>query len=244
MIKKCAISLYQLYKYFVFAPLLMVLTFIFGTLAVLLAISFGPRVGTYSGVIWARLLSWATPMFLRVEGKNNIDKKQSYVVVSNHQSQYDILALYGWLGVDFKWIMKKELRKVPVLGYACETLGHIYIDRKNTESALESVCQAKKKAANGTSILFFPEGTRSRDGQLLPFKKGAFRMAMDLDIPILPVTIVNTRHILPTRSIRLVPGAARMIIHPPVDISGYDNDSLTELIEHVRTTIASKLPAD
>ena len=89
--------------------------------------------------------------------------KQSYVIVSNHQSQYDILLMYGWLGTDFRWVMKKELRRVPVLGLACEKLGHIYVDRSDSAAAVASLNAARKKLVNGTSVVFFPEGTRSRD---------------------------------------------------------------------------------
>lgn len=201
----------------------------------------GEKIGSLCGVIWARLLVWITPMSLKIYGKENVDKNQSYVVVSNHQSQFDILALYGWLGVDFKWVMKMELRRVPVLGIACEKLGHIYIDRSNTQAALNSINEAQKKITGGTSVLFFPEGSRSRDGKLKPFKKGAFRMALDLDVPVLPVTINHTRNILPSDTADLFPGKASMIIHEPVSIKGYTDETLPELMEKVRSVIQSKL---
>ncbi len=233
--------LYQPYKFLIFIPLVGIFTFFFGTLATLLAFTVGEKTGSLSGVIWARMLAWSTPMRLSVVGRENIDKNQSYVVVSNHQSQYDILALYGWLGVDFKWVMKMELRKVPFLGIACYKLGHIYIDRSNTQAALDSINNAKKKITGGTSVLFFPEGSRSQDGQLRSFKKGAFKMALDLDVPILPITINHTRDILPSNTINLFPGKASMTIHPPVNIQGYDESNLGNLIEEVKSIIASKI---
>ncbi len=234
-------ALYQPYKYFVFIPLLGIFTFSLGILAMILAFTVGEKIGSFCGVVWARLLAWITPMFKTVKGKWNIDKNQSYVVVSNHQSQYDILMLYGWLGVDFKWVMKMELRSVPILGVACDKLGHIYIDRSNTQAALSSINAAKKKIIGGTSVLFFPEGSRSRDGQLKNFKKGAFKMALDLDLPILPVTINNTRKILPSDTADLMPGRANMTIHPPVSIEGYDSSNIQELIDKVRDIIASDI---
>lgn len=233
--------LYQPYKYLVFAPLLGIFTFFLGILAITLAFTVGEKIASLCGVVWARLLVWITPMHLEVCGRENIDVNQSYVVVSNHQSQFDILALYGWLGVDFKWVMKMELRRVPILGIACEKLGHIYIDRSNTQAALNSINQAQKKITGGTSVLFFPEGSRSRDGKLKPFKKGAFRMALDLDVPILPVTINRTRNILPSDTADLFPGKASMIIHEPVSIKGYTDETLPELMEKVRSVIKSKL---
>ena len=231
--------LYKPYKWLIFGPFLVCTTFLCGALAFLGATLTGPRFGSIFGVIWARLNSLVTPMLVETRGRHNIDKTQSYVIVSNHQSQYDIFVLYGWLGIDFKWVMKQELRKVPALGIACERIGHIFIDRSNTEAALRSLDEAKSKIVNGTSVIFFPEGTRSRDGNLGTFKKGAFKMALDLGIPILPVTIAGTRAILPTKSFDLFPGRASMTIHPPVDGHGYDSGSIKVLIEKTRDIIAS-----
>jgi len=212
---------------------------VFGGLAIACASLAGPKAASVFGVVWARLNSWVTPILVQIRGRENIDKAQSYVIVSNHQSQYDIFVLYGWLGIDFKWVMKIELRKVPALGIACEKIGHIFIDRSNTEAALHSLDEAKSKIVNGTSVIFFPEGTRSKDGNLGRFKKGAFKMALDLDIPILPVTISGTRAILPTKTIDIFPGRAYMTIHPPVDISGYDNGSVKNLMTEVHSIIES-----
>jgi len=233
--------LYQPYKFIVFLPFVVITTTVMGTAAVVLATVVGPKVASWSGVIWARLISWATPMALTCRGKEHIRSGQSYVVVSNHQSQYDIFALYGWLGIDFKWVMKKELRRVPVLGYSCEKIGHIFIDRSNREAALRSLKAARRRVVGGTSVLFFPEGTRSRDGQMLPFKMGAFKMAISLGLPILPVSIRGTRNILPTRTIDLFPGRAVMTVHPPIDTSRYGEDGLKELMADTREVIASAL---
>jgi 1-acyl-sn-glycerol-3-phosphate acyltransferase len=234
--------LYQPYKLLVFVPLLMLSTAFFGGLVlVLLMILDARRVSFVCGVGWARLNAWLTPMLVRVSGRENIDPKQSYVVVSNHQSHYDVLVLYGWLGVDFKWVMKQELRKVPGLGAACEALGHIFIDRSSRNAAVATIEAAKNRITGGTSVVFFPEGTRSRDGQLGAFKKGAFRMACDLGVPILPVTILGTRTILPPETKDLFPGRARMIIHPPVPVDDSDDEDLTALIERVRTVISAPL---
>ena len=233
--------LYQPYKYFVFIPLLGLFTFTMGILALALAFTVGEKIGSLCGVVWARLLVWITPMRKKITGRENINKKQSYVVVSNHQSQYDILMLYGWLGVDFKWVMKMELRNVPILGVSCEKLGHIYIDRSDREAALASINAAKEKITGGTSVLFFPEGSRSKDGQLKAFKKGAFKMALDLDIPILPVSINNTRKILPSNTADLFPGSASMHIHPPISTEGYNDSNIQELMDKVKEIIASKV---
>jgi len=234
--------LYQPYKWLIFAPYLAVSTLFFGSLTVVLAVVTNPRITSFvCGTIWARLNGYLTPICVKVTGRDHIDPAQSYVIVANHQSQYDIFVLYGWLGIDFKWVMKQELRKVPGIGIGCEKVGHIFIDRSNHEKALASLRAAKEKIVNGTSVIFFPEGTRSRNGSLKTFKKGAFKMAVDLRLPVLPITIIGTRDILPSDSIDLFPGRVRMIIHSPIDIAGYTDDNLDELVDRARGVIESGL---
>lgn len=240
--KKVLRILYQPYKWFIFAPYLAVSTIFFGSLTVLLAVLTNPRTTSFiCGTIWARLNGYVTPIQVRVKGRDNVVKTQSYVIVANHQSQYDIFVIYGWLGIDFKWVMKQELRKIPGLGIGCEKVGHIFIDRSNHEKAVASLQEAKEKIVNGTSVIFFPEGTRSKDGSLRPFKKGAFKMAIDLKLPILPITIIGTKEILPTNSIDLFPGKALMMIHKPIDTTGYTDANLDELAELTRRVIESGL---
>lgn len=237
--------LYQPYKYLVFAPVVGVVTTVQASLAFVLSLMVSPRTASrLSAVPWARILAGSAPMMVRVEGRENIDPQQSYVVVSNHQSQFDIFLLYGWLGVDFKWVMKQELRTVPGIGMACDRLGHIFIDRSNHEAAMATLEAAKKKIVNGTSVMFFPEGTRSRDGKLMRFKKGAFRMAVDLGLPLLPLTVTGTRDVLPAGTSDLMPGSARLIIHPPVSVEGLTAGDCTRLSNQVREIIASALPSD
>lgn len=232
---------YQFYKYLVFFPLLgMGTTFIFIIIFTFLFVA-SERFVQIAGIIWARFNSFITPMFVTVKGAENIDRGRSYVVVANHQSQYDIFVIYGWLPIDFRWVMKIELRKVPILGYYCYKAGHIFIDRSNRESSIRTINEAKAKIANGTSVLFFPEGTRSETGQLIEFKKGAFKFALDMGLPVLPITIIGTREILPDNSIGLFPGSATMIIHKPIEIEGYSDDSIDGLIDRAREAIQSGL---
>jgi 1-acyl-sn-glycerol-3-phosphate acyltransferase len=236
--KKFLRLLYQPYKWLIVIPGSMLSTFVWGSLAIVLSVLINPSVASIiSGTAWARTNIWLTPVLVRVRGREHIQKGQSYVVVSNHQSQYDIFVLYGWLGLDFKWVMKQELRQFPVLGKACASLGHIFIDRSDRTAAIESINAAKQKIQNGTSVIFFPEGTRSKTGQVGTFKKGAFKMALDLGIPLLPITIAGTRDILPTGTLDIFPGKADLIIHPPVPVEGYTEENLNELILVVRDII-------
>jgi 1-acyl-sn-glycerol-3-phosphate acyltransferase len=241
--RKLLYILYQPYKWLIFFPLLIVSTLFWGFLTVLLvSLSFSARsVSALTGVWWSRINSFRTPMPVSVSGRENIDPKCSYVIVSNHQSHYDIFVLYGWLGVDFKWVMKQELRKVPALGFACEKLGHIYIDRSDKEAALHSLNEAKKKVKDGTSVIFFAEGTRSTTTQMREFKKGAFIMALDLGIPILPITIIGTGKVLPPHTVNLFPGRVRMIIHKPISVNGYSLETIQDLMNDTRAVIQKGL---
>jgi len=242
--KRLLYILYQPYKWFIFGPFFVISTFLTCILAFVLIFTTNSKfANSICGTGWSKLNSYLTPMFVKRTGKENIDKKQSYVIVSNHQSQYDIFVIYGWLGINFKWIMKQELRKIPVFGIASEKLGHIFIDRSNMAAALASINSAKKKIINGTSVFFFSEGTRSKDGKLGKFKKGAFRMAIDLNLPILPLTINGTRKILPPGTLDLFPGYATLTIHKPINTSDYSDNDIKRLMETTRKTIQSDLNA-
>jgi len=205
-------------------------------------VSVSPKlVSNLCGARWSRMNSFMTPMRVSVFGRENIDPTCSYVIVSNHRSHYDVFVLYGWLGIDFKWVMKKELRNVPALGVACEKLEHIFIDRSDKKTALKSLNDAKKIIKNGTSVIFFPEGTRSRTGQMGEFKKGAFVMALDLGIPILPISITGTEKILPPGTIDLMPGRVAMKIHRPIPVEGYTLQNIEDLMGTVRSVIQGEL---
>lgn len=234
---------YQVYVLLVFIPLVIVLTFFASTLSVLFAILVNPTWASRNiASPWAKLLGLLTPISVKVEGSENARTNQSYVVVANHQSQYDILVLYGWLKLDLKWVMKKELRKVPAIGIGCEKVGHIFVDRSRPALARQAIADALARLGDGVGILFFAEGTRSLDGRLLPFKKGAFLTAIDQKLPVLPITIIGTHDILPSKSLRLFPGRVRMVIHPEIPTADLETDDHNELRGQTRAVIESSQP--
>ncbi|MBS0001416.1 MAG: 1-acyl-sn-glycerol-3-phosphate acyltransferase [Cyclobacteriaceae bacterium] len=239
--KKVLYVLYQPYKWLFFAPFFIINSVFFGILAVLLSPLSQRMADQFGGIAWARLNGILTPILVRVRGRENIRKGQSYVIVANHQSMYDIFVLYGWMGMDIKWVMKKEVRKMPGVGFGSVALGHIIIDRSSIKTTLETIEKAKDKIKGGTSVVFFPEGSRSRTEEMLPFKKGAYRFAFDLNLPILPVTINGTRKILPPGTLDIRPGRAEIYIHPPVDIKKFGVENIAGLMEHTRETIQSVL---
>lgn len=235
--------LYQPYKWLFYIPFFFLNTLVFGIIAVVVASIVNQRIGSYwGGVVWSRFNSTLVPMFVKVRGKENIVPQTSYIVLSNHQSVFDIFLVYGWLGIDLKWVMKKELRKVPGVGFGSKKVGHIFLDRSNKRAAVESMAIAKKKLVNGTSVVIFPEGTRSNDGILLPFKRGAFKLAIELDLPILPISLINTRKIMPNKTMNIFPGKVEMVIHPSISLSNYNENNMGDLIVKVKEQIASALP--
>ncbi|MDO3721144.1 lysophospholipid acyltransferase family protein [Marinobacter sp. chi1] len=175
---------------------------------------------------------------LRVAGKEHIQPDQKYVILSNHASYFDPPALVLSLGLQYRWVIKKELRKVPLFGLALETSRNLFIDRSKGSDALESIKNGVAQLPDGTSILMFPEGTRSWDGELLPFKPGGFVIAGQSGLPILPVTVRGSHDRLPKGHAAFSPGVIDIVIHPPVVVG---DEPIEPLMKAVRDTIGSAL---
>lgn len=244
--KRIAYWLYQIYAWLVLIPIGLLLTLLTGWVTVLVAMIWSPRVASrYIAANWARLICWMTPVWVTVEGAENADPGRTYVVACNHQSQYDIFLVYGWLKLDLKWVLKAELRKAPGVGIGCEKAGHIFVERGNPEQTRKSISDALERVGDGVGVLFFVEGTRSKDGKLRPFKKGAFRVATSQNLPVLPVTIIGTRDIQKPKSMMIFPGKVRMVIHPAIEVDGgEDAGDIRELMTKTRAAIVSALPEE
>ena len=226
------------YRWLVAIPFFGLSTLAIGLpLIVISLMGFGDLGSRTLAVLWAKLNSIVLRMQVTVEGRDNIKPQQSYVLVANHESALDILLIYGYLPIELKWVMKKELRRVPIIGGACAAMGHILIDRSNSTQAVESIQNASAKLTQGMSVMFFPEGTRSNDGRILPFKKGAFRLAVDLSIPVLPITIEGTRNMLPTGTLDWRPGRVALRIHPALRTAELTSRSVAELSNRAESMI-------
>jgi 1-acyl-sn-glycerol-3-phosphate acyltransferase len=244
--KRIAFWLYQVYVWLVFYPVGGLLTLLAGWGTGLVAVAWSPEAaGRYVASSWGKIICWLTPVWVTVEGAKNANPGRTYVVVCNHQSQFDIFLIYGWLKLDLKWVLKAELRKIPAVGIGCEKAGHIFVDRGNPRQSRKAVSDAMKRVGNGVGVLFFAEGTRSQDGKLLPFKRGAFQFATRQQLPILPVTIIGTRDIQRPKSLQVFPGKISLVIHPPIEVDGAgDSGTIPVLMEKTRNAIASALPGD
>jgi len=187
--------------------------------------------------IWAKTLLLLSNIRVEVMGAENVLAGKPQIFMSNHQSDVDILVVLGFIPGQFRWIAKKELFKIPVFGGAMRNAGYIEIDRQNHEKALKSLDLAAQKIREGKSVMTFPEGTRSKDGTIKPFKQGMFHLAIKSGVPIIPVCIVGAGAIMPKRSLRINPGKVTLIIDKPIDVAGYQAANRAELVERVRNVI-------
>jgi 1-acyl-sn-glycerol-3-phosphate acyltransferase len=181
-----------------------------------------------------------------VLGREKIDPNGVYVYVSNHQSLIDVAIIWTHIGTRRRrvaYLVKKEIAKVPVLGYGVRKIGMILVDRKNRESAIAAARQATESLRRGRSFGVFVEGTRTRDGRVLPFKKGAFHMAIDAGVPIVPVSIDGAFEAMPPGSLRLKSVPVRVVIHDPIPTTDLTSDDVEALAERARRVVASEVKA-
>ena len=173
---------------------------------------------------------------IKVIGKEKLNRNQAYIFVANHQGAYDIFLLYGYLGQPIKWVMKQSLRKIVLVGKACESAGFIFVDNSSPQAAAQTVNQAGKVLKNGASIAIFPEGSRSKTGKMGKFKKGAYQMALNLHLPIVPISINGTFGVMPSGSYSLTPQKIELIIHDPIFPSDVKSDNLRDAALKIRET--------
>ena len=189
---------------------------------------------------WARLLLRVSTVDLKIEGIENISPSRSYIIMANHQSYYDIFLLLT-LPVFIHWMAKKELFKIPLLGWLLSWVGAISIDRKNRGRAYSSIKEAVKKIRGGATVLVFPEGTRSLNGNLLPFNKGGFFLATLSHAPVLPIVIKGTNKIMPKGSFRVFPGSTSISIKPPIETKSLTPKDKARLEEKVKNIFLQNL---
>lgn len=217
-------------------------TAVIGTIVIIY--SFFSRTGNGPHLLarrWANSILWVSRMKVTVTGAEKLSPDRSYIYMPNHQSNADIPLLLGKLPVQFRWLAKAELFKIPIFGRAMRGVGYISIDRSNRKSAFESLARAARTIRNGTSVLIFPEGTRSRDGQILPFKKGGFVLSVDSGVPVVPIIIRGTRNIVPKGHCIIRPAPVTMQILDPVETAGYTRKTKDALLERIRSILIDHL---
>jgi 1-acyl-sn-glycerol-3-phosphate acyltransferase len=187
--------------------------------------------------LWGKILLLICNTKVEVIGKENILHSKPQIFVANHQSDFDILIALAYIPVQFRWIAKKELFNIPIFGAAMRSAGYIEIDRQNREKALQSLDEAALRIREGKSIMTFPEGTRSRSGEIKPFKQGTFHLAIKSGVSIVPVSIIGSGQIMPKRSLKISSGKVKLVIDKPIDVKNYTLENRQELIEAVRNVI-------
>ena len=186
---------------------------------------------------WARGLLWLSGVRVEVIGGERVLQDRPQIFMANHQSLFDIFIVLAFIPAQFRFIAKKELFRVPIFGGALRKYGTIEINRQHHESAVQSIDIAALKIREGKSVVTFPEGTRSIDGEIKAFKKGVFHLALRAGVPIVPITIIGSREVMKKHSLKVHAGEITMIIEQPIDISGYSDENRDELIARVRNVI-------
>ena len=238
------IYLYRVYQAIIALPLCLVLTVLTSIVTIVGCIT-GPQrfFSYYPAKVWAQLVCLLNFVRVRVHGRENIEKNTSYVFVANHQGAFDIFSIYGYLGHQFRWMMKIALRKIPFVGYACYKAGHIYVDHSTPSAVRNTIETAEQRLRGGMSVVVFPEGSRTRNGRVGVFKRGAYFLATEFKLPVVPMTIDGAYRVMP-RTARLPrPGRIDLTIHRPI-MPGDDGHDMTTLINDSRAAIVSILPPD
>lgn len=229
--------------------LIVLYTVVLGTLAIVFSLIFSdPDQKDRLYLFFAKLYSWLIlkTCFVTVEcrGAEKVDPERPYVFMSNHVSYFDIPAIIVCLPHPLRWVYKKELGKIPVFGWALKTMGQIMVDRSNRASAVESLTRALSALGKRSSIMICPEGTRSRTGELLPFKKGGFYTAVQSGYPVVPVAVKGTRDIMRKGSLVIHPGRVEVIVCDPIEVKKGDYSRIPELMEKVRGEIEKALSGE
>lgn len=235
--------LYLIYQICIGLPIFLVITILTALITILGCwLGDGHVWGYYPGKIWSQLTCRLFLLPIKVVGREHLDRKTSYVFVANHQGSFDIFLIYGFLGRNFKWMMKKSLRKLPFVGKACESAGFIFVDKSSPRKVYETIKHAEKVLQDGTSLMVFPEGARTFTGHMADFKKGAFLLADQLQLPVVPLTIDGSFDILPRTGKTLSWHPMKLTIHPAIYPIGKGEANLQKLMTESYQAIEKDLP--
>lgn len=226
-------------------PLIYFYTLVMGSISLMLSL-YDPngKKQHWCAKLWCRMIARTAGARVRVHGAQHIMPGTSYVFLSSHQSYMDIPAMLGYLPAQLRIAAKKSLFRIPFMGWHLTRAGHIPIDRSSTQNAIASMQRATGYLHDGICAFVFPEGTRSRDGALHAFKKGGFKLAIQAGVPIIPVTIIGSRQVLPPDSIVFRPGVMDMYVDRAIPTAGLTEDDLDRLMREVWNTMAKHYAFD
>jgi len=236
--------LYYVYQLIVGLPVVVLGTIITAlTVAVGCAIGNGHFWGYFPGHVWGKVIIRSLLLPVKVEGREHLEKDQSYVFVANHQGSFDIFLIYGFLNRNFKWMMKEALRKVPFLGFACERSHQIFVDKRGPSKIRKTYDDARRILQEGYSVTVFPEGARSFTGHMAHFRKGAFALADELQLPVVPLTINGSFDVLPRmKGFNFITWhPLSLTIHEPIYPVGQGSDNVEATMRQAYDSVMSSL---
>ena len=238
---KYFLSLYHTLRFWV---LIISLSIILGTVATVLGVL--DRSGNQShkvAALWSRLICRWNGIKVEVSGKENILVDQPQIFIANHQGYYDIFTLAGYLTVQLRWVSKAVLFRVPFMGWAMRAAGYIPVERNNRKQSYQAFLNTLEAIKEGSSVVIFPEGTRSEDGSIGVFKKGSQLLAQRAKVPMVPVAIIGTRDIIRKGSMLFHPGTVRIIISPCIALEEKDAKKGDEILQEIRNMICKNFKA-
>jgi 1-acyl-sn-glycerol-3-phosphate acyltransferase len=225
-------------------PAISLYTLVLGALSI--ASSFLDRRGFFAhwcARTWSRLILVTTGVRVEVSGLEQLRPDGAYVFVSNHQSIYDIPVLFWSLPFQLRIIAKASLGRFPILGWHLQRTGHMLVDRRHPDRA-RIFSWASRLTTNGLCLIVFPEGTRSADGRVGAFKAGSFLVALEAGLPVVPISVVGSRHVMLKGRLATYPGRVRVVVHAPIDTVGLKGADPRGLAERVRLTVAAEAEKD
>ena len=223
-------------------PLIYLYTFVMAILSFILSVfDKDGSLQHWCATTWCRQIAVTAGAKVKVHGLENLPKDTAAVFISNHSSYMDIPAIWGYIPVQFRIMAKRSLFYVPFMGWFLWRAGHIPVDRGNARTAVANMNRVIEKLHEGCSLVVFAEGHRSPDGALQEFKFGGFKMAHKAGVPIVPITLIGTRHVLKKDSLIFHPGNIEVFIDPPLSTAGYTNATLPKLVEQTHAIIAQRL---
>lgn len=231
---------FAIYQWCIAAPILLVATIITAIVTIIGTYLDSDWWGFYPARLWSRL--WCVLLCVRVDVRNRhlIDRNTNYVFVANHQGAFDIFTIYGYLNHPFRWMMRKGLSNFPLVGTACQRAGHIMVDTHSAEGLKQTKESAERALAKGVSLVVFPEGRRTETGQMGAFKPGAFKLAAEFDLPVVPITIDGSYDVMPRSTFLVTPGTITLTLHSPI-ATLHDGHEITRLMAESREIIAGDL---
>lgn len=235
---------YRIYQFIIAIPLLAAVTILAATITIAgSALGMGRMFGYWPGKIWARVFCALTLVRVTVRGRENIDRGTSYVFVANHQGAFDIFLIYGYLGRNFKWMMKRQIEKIPFVGFACKMSHQIFVDKRGPSKIKATYDNARRTLSSGMSLVVFPEGARTFTGHMGVFKKGAFMLADELQLPVVPLTINGSFKVMPRmRDWRWVTWhPLRLTIHQPIYPIGKGQQNVQAIMRQSYDSVMSAL---